>query len=83
MVGELFAAASFSFDTETTDLDPMKADLVGLSFSTAPGKAWYVPVGHGTGTQLPLEEVLAKLKSVLEAPQIAKSAHNANYDLSI
>ena len=83
LVGELSAAASFSFDTETTDIDPMKADLVGLSFSTAPGKAWYVPVGHGAGIQLPLEEVLAKLKSVLEAPQIAKSAHNANYDLSI
>ena len=83
LIGELSAAESFAFDTETTHIDPMRADLVGLSFSTAPGRAWYVPVGHKDGTQLPLEEVLAKLRPVLEEPRIAKSAHNANYDVSI
>ncbi len=83
MVGELYAVESFAFDTETTHIDPMRADLVGLSFSTAPGRAWYVPVGHKDGTQLPMEEVLAKLRPVLEDPRIAKSAHNANYDVSI
>ena len=83
MVGELSDAGSFAFDTETTGTDPMRADLVGLSFSTAPGRAWYVPLGHREGPQLPLEEVLAKLKPILEAAQIAKTAHNGNYDLMV
>ena len=83
LIGELSASESFAFDTETTHIDPMRADLVGLSFSTAPGRAWYVPVGHKDGAQLPMEEVLAKLRPVLEEPRIAKAAHNANYDVSI
>ena len=83
MVEELSRAGSFSFDTETTSTDPMQADLVGLSFSTAPGRAWYVPVGHNDGPQLPLDEALAKLKPLLEAPHIAKTAHNANYDFTV
>ena len=83
MLGELSQATSFAFDTETTSIDPMRADLVGLSFSTAQGRAWYVPVGHKDSLQLPLEEVLAKLKPILESPQIAKTAHNGNYDLTV
>ncbi|MBM3943582.1 MAG: DNA polymerase I [SAR202 cluster bacterium] len=79
----LRAAGSFAFDTETTSTDPMRADLVGLSFATAPGQAWYVPVGHQQGKQLPLEVVLAKLKPLLEASDSAKCAHNANYDLTM
>ncbi|MCI0792955.1 MAG: DNA polymerase I, partial [Chloroflexi bacterium] len=76
-------AGSFSFDTETTSLDPMRADLVGLSFSVEPGKAWYVPVGHREGIQLPLETVLARLRPLLESTELAKCAHNANYDVSV
>ena len=83
MVAELSVAATIAFDTESTGTDPMRADLVGLSFSTAPGKAWYVPVGHGDGLQLPMEEVLARLKPVLESTQAAKTAHNGNYDLTL
>ena len=83
MLRELSSAGSFSFDTETTSTDPMKADLVGLSFSTTPGRAWYVPVGHREGAQIPLEEVLAGLKPLFESPQIEKSAHNANYDATV
>ena len=83
MVGELSSVEGFSFDTETTSIDPTRADLVGLSFSTVPGKAWYVPVGHRDDPQLSLEEVLSKLKPVLESPRIAKTAHNANYDLMV
>ena len=83
MLGEITVAGGFAFDTETTGTDPVRADLVGMSFSTAPGRAWYVPVGHSDGPQLPLEEVLAKLKPILESLRIAKSAHNANYDLSV
>ena len=76
-------AGSFSFDTETTSLDPMRADLVGLSFSVEPGKAWYVPVGHREGIQLPLETVLARLRPLLESTELAKCAHNANYDVLV
>ena len=83
LVAELSNAGSFNFDTETTSTDPMRADLVGLSFSTAPGRAWYVPVGHRDGPQLPVEDVLQKLKPFLESPHVAKAVHNANYDVTV
>ena len=81
MVSALREAGSFAFDTETTSTDPMRADLVGLSFSTSPGQAWYVPVGHREGDQLPLEQVLAEIRPLMESPDLGKCAHNANYDL--
>ena len=81
MLAALQAAGGFAFDTETTDTDPMRADLVGLSFATEPGRAWYVPVGHQEGPQLPLEATLAQLKPLLESPDLAKCAHNVNFDL--
>jgi len=81
MLADLEEAGSFAFDTETTSIDPMRASLVGLSFSTRPGRSWYVPVGHAQGAQLPLEEVLARVKPLLENPDLHKAAHNANYDL--
>ena len=59
----------------------MRADLVGLSFATAPGHAWYVPVGHQQGNQLPLEQVLAEVRPLMESAELGKSAHNANFDL--
>ena len=84
---ELVAALSgvewFAFDTETTALDPLRAELVGLSFSTEPGNGWYVPVAHQEGNQLSLEEVLPALRPVLESPDVGKTAHNANYDLTV
>ena len=83
MLGELSSAGSFAFDTETTGTDPLRSDLVGLSFSTAPGRAWYVPIGHTEGPQLPFDQVLARLKPILESRDIAKTAHNGNYDLMV
>ena len=83
MLVELRAAGGFSFDTETTSLDQMRAELVGMSFATEPGRAWYVPVGHREGSQLPLEEVLARVKPLMEDPDLAKCAHNANFDLMV
>ena len=71
----------FSFDTETTDQDPMKARLVGLSFSIEPKAGWYVPVGHAKGEQLPMDEVLDALGPILSNPDVPKTAHNANYDM--
>ena len=83
MLAELREAGGFAFDTETTSLDQMRAELVGLSFCTEPGRAWYVPVGHREGAQLPLEEALAQLKPLLEDPDLAKSAHNATFDVMV
>ncbi len=82
----LTAAKTFAFDTETTGLDPMSANLVGISLSPAAGEAYYIPVGHiglDTITQLPLEEVIAKLKPIMEDNSLAKLAHNGKYDMEI
>lgn len=79
-------SALTAFDTETTSLDYMQAELVGLSFATAPGKAWYLPVGHdylGAPEQLDRDEVLAKLKGWLENPAAAKVGQNLKYDKSV
>ena len=83
MIAALEEAGRFTFDTETTSLDAMRAQLVGLSFATAPGRAWYVPVGHREGEQLPVEAVLAAVRPLFESPDIAKCAHNANYDMTV
>jgi DNA polymerase-1 len=83
MVRELAASGGFAFDTETTSQDAMKAELVGLSFSNAPQRGWYVPVGHLEGKQLPLDLVLKKVAPLLESEAIPKTAHNANYDMTV
>ena len=83
MLAVLCEAGRFSFDTETTGLDAVQVGLVGLSFSTAPAVAWYVPVGHQEGQQIPVEEVLAAVRPLFESPDIIKCAHNANYDMTI
>jgi DNA polymerase-1 len=82
----LSAVKSFAFDLETTSLDPMSAQLVGVSLSPAPAEAYYIPVGHvgwGEMEQLPLEQVIAKLKPPLEDKNLAKLAHNGKYDMTV
>ncbi len=83
MIAAIEEIGNFAFDTETTDLDAMRANLVGLSFATAPGRAWYIPVGHREGEQLSLESVLAVVRPLFESHDIAKCAHNANYDMTV
>jgi DNA polymerase-1 len=86
LVKRLSEAKSFAFDTETTGLDPMAAKLVGLSFSPAKGEAYYIPVGHvglDPVGQLPLEEVIASLKPLMEDKKLAKLAHNGKYDMTV
>jgi DNA polymerase-1 len=86
LLNRLSAAKSFAFDLETTSLDPMSAQLVGISFSPAPGEAYYIPVGHvgwGQVEQLPLEQVIARLKPALEDNTLAKLAHNGKYDMAV
>jgi len=78
------AQRSFAFDTETTDLDAMRARLVGLSIALDPGEAFYVPVGHRMAPdQLPLDVVLRRLGPLLEDESIGKTAHNAKYDMVV
>jgi DNA polymerase-1 len=77
------AAELTSFDTETTALDPMLAQLVGLSVSVEPGHAAYIPVAHrgpDAPLQLPRDEVLQKLKSWLEDPSKKKVGQHLKYD---
>ena len=82
-------------DTETTSLDEMRADLVGVSLGLAPGKAAYVPLGHVTGGgdlfgaavraegQMDADRALALLKPVLEDPSVLKIGQNMKYDMKI
>ncbi len=76
-------APAVAFDTETTSLRPMEADLVGISFSDKAGEGYYIPVGHARGQQLSMETVRRHLHPVLANPQIPMVAHNAIYDLII
>ncbi len=80
LVKELQAAALISFDTETTSTDEMQAEVVGISLATQPGTGWYIPVGHITGPNLPLEQVLDALAGPLRDPAIQKIGHNLKYD---
>lgn len=73
-------------DTETTSLDYMVAELVGISFAVEPGCAVYIPFGHdylGAPDQLSRDTVLSALKPILENPQIKKVGQNLKYDTSV
>ena len=75
-----------AFDTETTSLDYMRAQLVGLSFSVEAGEAAYVPVAHdyeGVPEQLSRELVLEKLRPLLEDPNKPKLGQNIKYDKNV
>lgn len=79
-------AKLFAFDTETTSLDYMEAQLVGVSFAIDPFEAAYLPLAHdylGAPNQLDRREVLAQLKSLLENPERKKVGQNLKYDMSV
>jgi DNA polymerase-1 len=83
LIGRLGTAKQFAVDTETTSKDPMKAELVGMSFSITPGEAFYIPFGHDypdAPLQLELQKVLRLLKPILENPDIKKIGQNIKYD---
>ncbi len=91
------SVGTVAVDTETNSLDAVQAELVGISLSTAPGHACYIPLNHGnapTGQldfgaaedrpeQIPLDLALARLKPLLEDDSILKVAHNAKYDIQV
>jgi len=77
---ELAARPGFVVDVETTDVNPMRAKLVGIAVAVEPGAASYVPVGHRAGEQLPLDLVAAKLRPLLADAGRGKYGHNLKYD---
>lgn len=83
---ELKKAKQWSLDTETTSVNSMQAELVGLSFATEPENAVYIPIAHNypdAPRQLPSDVVLKKLKPLLEDPKQHKIGHNLKYDMTV
>jgi len=72
-----------SVDTETSSLNPLEADLVGISFSYEPNKACYIPLAHKNIKGLKKELVLKKIKPILEDPSIKKVGQNIKFDFII
>jgi DNA polymerase-1 len=94
-IAEAIEAGLICVDLETTSLNEMKAEIVGVALATAPGRAAYVPVAHITGDgdllgmvervpdQMALEPVLAALKPLLADPAILKIGQNLKYDIKV
>jgi DNA polymerase-1 len=91
-------AGYVAVDTETTSLDAIRAELVGVSLALAPNEACYIPLGHGGAgkpgefdlagggerpRQIPLKDALAALKPLLADPAVLKIGHNLKYDMEI
>lgn len=96
LIKELSTSEGFAFDTETSGVNPMDADLVGVSFANAEGRAWYVPLGHfpppeldeegkelPAQEQIPMAQALDAMRAMFGNPDIPKSAHNANFDVMV
>ncbi len=89
-IARAFAARTIAFDTETSALDAMLADLTGISLALGPNQACYIPLGHG-GTDMFAEKpvqidraaALARLKPLLESDAVLKIGQNAKYDINI
>jgi DNA polymerase-1 len=85
-IARLSAAKLFAFDTETTSLEYMRAEIVGVSFAVSAGAAAYLPLRHdyaGAPEQLDREASLAKLKPLLESAAHAKVGHHLKYDAHV
>jgi len=85
-VTKIKSAPLVAVDTETTSLDYMQAQLVGVCVAVEPGQAAYIPFGHdylGAPAQLSQDTVLAQLKPLLEDPDIKKVGQNLKYDMSV
>jgi DNA polymerase-1 len=95
-IADAFEAGVVALDTETTSLDPMSCDLVGVSLALWPDRACYIPLQHREGGngdlfggadlvagQIPLEGAIAKLKPLLEDDAVLKIAQNMKYDLQV
>ena len=83
IINDLRQSGIFALDVETTSTDPMRAEIVGLSFACRANEAAYIPLRHrypGAPVQLDLKRTLANLKPILEDPKLAKVGQNIKYD---
>ena len=83
---KLETAPLIAFDTETTSIDAMQADIVGISLAVEAGKAAYIPLAHdypGAPVQLSIEHVLGALKPILEDPKRPKVGQHGKYDINV
>lgn len=86
LIERLKESNEFAIDTETSGLDPIRAELAGISISINPYEAYYIPIQHryiGSPEQLPMKKVIDGLKPVLENQNIGKIGQNIKYDLQI
>ena len=70
-------------DTETSSLDPHQADLIGISLCSKIGKACYIPIGHKSKTSINKNDVIKKLKPLLEDPSVKKIGQNIKFDFIV
>ena len=85
-LSRLEAAPLFAFDTETTSLNYMQAEIVGLSFAIEPGEAAYVPLAHlnpGLEGQLDRDRILDQMKPLLESDAVKKAGQHLKYDANV
>ena len=96
-IAAAYAKGAIAIDTETSSLDAVAADLVGVSLALEPGVACYVPVGHTSGApgaldlagagaapkQIPRDAVIQRLKPLLEDPGVLKIGQNIKYDMQV
>jgi DNA polymerase-1 len=89
-IAEGKAAGIIGLDTETTSLDALAAELVGICLAVAPGRACYIPLRHAgadmlteTPTQIAHDDVIEALRPLLQDPSVLKVLHNAKYDLEV
>ncbi len=82
-IKEAEEAGEVAVDTETSSLDPHQADLIGISLSSKIGKACYIPVGHKSKKNINKDQVLKKLKPLLEDPSIKKIGQNIKFDFIV
>ncbi|MGM0681808.1 MAG: DNA polymerase I, partial [Thermodesulfobacteriota bacterium] len=96
LVNQLTKPEILAIDTETSSLDALKAELIGISLAlfreqatAGPQQAWYIPVGHRTGDralcpgQIPRDQALSELRQVLTDPEVIKIGHNIKFDYKV
>ena len=85
LIAELSTRKEIAVDTETTSLNSLEAELVGVSICDKAGQGYYIPVGHTHNPEknLPLEETLQEIKKLFENPKVQKFGQNIKYDLQV
>jgi DNA polymerase-1 len=83
MMAKLVAADNVVFEAHASNSRAMEAALVGIAFTASEGEAYYVPLGHAEGTQLPLDDALTKITPLLLNDGVGKVGHNLNFSMTL